>query len=509
MSMVRTFSPFGYEGAIVSVEVDLRAGIPAVDIVGLSDGCVAETRERVKAAFKNQGLDFPDQRVLASFSPADLKKEGSGFDLPMALGILEAMALDTDGTENKVMVMGKLELSGHIRPVKAVTAALQAAPCEGITYAIMPKGNENEATPGMNVAWVSDLKEAFEALKDLADGRLEKFTHPASELKEAFKIEFEPLGEGEASFDEVENLDGLKWALTVAAAGRLNMMAVGAPGCGKTMMMQKFSQILPKLQEHERRSVDRIHSIAGLTSIHRNNARPFRMPHQTASIEGICGGGPSCRPGEISLAHNGVLFLDEAAEFRSSVLQMLRVPLENHTICLSRAGRMTVYPANFQLLMATLPCPCGNFGSKDKICLCSAKSIEMYWKKFSAPLLDRIDIRYFMDSPIEHAPMTLEQMRELVARAQLRQYNRQGCLNHDMEIAQINEHVTYTEEAKNYLTREAEKRNLSPRAINSIGLIARTIADMDESYGKDILTEHVFKALQLRKSAEIFEQTTF
>lgn len=509
MSMVRTFSPFGYEGAVVTVEVDLRAGIPPVDIVGLSDGCVTETCARVKAAFRNQGLDFPDpdQRVLASFSPADLKKEGAGFYLPLALGILEAMALDTDGTENKVMVMGELEPSGKIRPVKAVTAAMQTAPCEGILYAILPKGNEIEAFPGIRVAWVSDLKEAFEALKDLADGRLDKFKSCGQEPVKFADIEFEPLEEGESSLDNVENLDGMKWAMTVAVAGKLNMIAVGAPGCGKTMMLQKLPQITPKLQEAERSAVRRIYSIAGLSGHPKNGTRPFRVPHHTASIEGICGGGVSCRPGEISLAHNGILFLDEAAEFRSSVLQMLRVPLENHNITLSRAGRTTVYPANFQLFLATNPCPCGNLGSSSRICLCSAKSVENYWKKFSGPLLDRIDIRYFFDMPVEHAPLSLEQMRTLVTRAQKRQYERQGCLNKDMTIKQINSFITYTEEAKNYLAKEADKHSFSPRAVTSVGIIARTIADMDESYGQDILTEHVHKALELRKSLDYIEHT--
>lgn len=273
------------------------------------------------------------------------------------------------------------------------------------------------------------------------------------------------------------------------------------------MMLQKLPQIAPKLREAERREVDRIYSIAGLSGCPKNGTRPFRIPRQTASIEEIYGGGVSCHPGEISLAHNGILFLDEAAEFRSSVLQMLRVPLENysHTITLCSAGRSTCYPANFQLFLAANPCPCGNLGSKDRTCLCSAKSVQQYLKKFPGPLLDRIDIRYFFDLPVEHAPLSLEQMRTLIARAQKRQYERQGCLNKDMTIAQMASFITYTEEAENYLAKEADERSFSPRAVTSVGLIARTIADMDEVYSQDILTEHVRKALEFRRSLEVIE----
>ena len=218
---------------------------------------------------------------------------------------------------------------------------------------------------------------------------------------------------------KVKMTDKEMLALVVGASGRFNMMFFGSPGCGKTMLMQHMQYLTPSLTEEESKSVKRIYSLAGYGGVGESKVYPpFRMPHQTASIEGICGGGPNCRPGEITLAHNGVLFLDEAAEFRSSVLQMLRVPLETKSITLSRAGRTTVYPANFQLLMACNPCPCGNYGSKDKICLCSAKSVEQYWKKFSAPLLDRVPIKLHIDpSEGEREEHSLEELQTYVMTA--------------------------------------------------------------------------------------------
>ena len=388
MANIYSFSPFGYEGSLVNVEVDLRRGIPAVDVVGLADGAVKETRERVRSAVINSGFEFPSERVLISLSPADLKKEGAGFDLPVALGILNAKKHSGFINEN-VLVMGELELSGRVRAVKGIHAACSTAYASGIQYAVVPKANFEEAcsVQGLKIVGVESLEEAASALKDVTC------------FGKAFEIK-EESSESISFSDEVdENVDGLELpkrlirAIEIAVAGKHNLLITGRPRCGKTMAVQRLIPLLtPKLTVDEAQSVTRVWSLAGLMKPTEPLVRktPFRIPHQTASIEGICGGGPNCRPGKISLAHNGVLFLDEAAEFRSSVLQMLRVPLESHTITLSRAGRSTTYPANFQLIMATNPCPCGNYGSKERICLCSAKSVEMYWRKFSAPLIDRV-----------------------------------------------------------------------------------------------------------------------
>lgn len=285
--------------------------------------------------------------------------------------------------------------------------------------------------------------------------------------------------------------------MAVAVAGRHDILAYGRPGCGKTMVLQHLPELMPKLLPEESQSTTRIHSIAGLLKPNEGfkTVRPFCMPHQTASIEGICGGGPSCRPGEISLAHNGVLFLDEAAEFRSSVLQMLRVPLECNSITLSRAGRTTVYPARFQLVMATNPCPCGNYGSKDKVCLCSAKSVEMYWRKFSGPLLSRIAIRFNVENDkFSGDDYSLENLRRRIKLAWERQYKRQGKLNQDLNPQEVLDFIKTTDGVKS----ELSNLNLSVRATTNILKLARTLADMNDIEETEVITErHLDMALRI------------
>ena len=472
--MIYSFSPFGHDGCLITIEVDLRSGIPSTDIVGISDGAVKETRERVQIAIRNSGLEYPSERVLIALSPADLKKEGTGFDLSIALGILQK-----NFTEN-VLVMGELELSGAIRPVRGVYAACSTALASGIQYAIIPMENLNEALEsGIKAIGCATLSDAYKLSDNLSIRKFEsvdKYDNTISFREPEEKLSIE--------MTEKEML-----ALVVGASGRFNMMFTGSPGCGKTMLMQYMQYLTPSLTEEESKSVKRIYSLAGLSLKDENRTYPpFRIPHQTASIEGICGGGPNCRPGEITLAHNGVLFLDEAAEFRSSVLQMLRVPLENHTITLSRAGRCTTYPAKFQLLMACNPCPCGNLGSKDKICLCSAKSVEQYWKKFSAPLLDRIPIRLNCDhSEEERNTYTLEELQSYVKRA-TEESRRLGTSFRDLTVEQIQEMLpVYVYER---LTKIADEYGWSERRRFDLYRVWITIVsafgDSEEKYFEDI-----------------------
>ena len=475
--MIYSYSPFGYEGKIVDVEVDLRRGIPAVDIVGLADSAVKESRERVQCAMRNSAIQFPAERVLISLSPADLKKEGAGFDLPVAIGIMvEQFGWDI---HKQLFAMGEVELSGSLRPVIAERAGVSTALAMGIEYAILPYTTQDLQLPeGVKVAFVNTLTEVYNTLENMSNGIYTDFNIVLKKKNEA-EVVFPELYEGDTSLDDVKGMQGLKFAMAVACAGRHNIMAVGSPGCGKTLVLQKMYQLTPKLLPDEKPSVERIYSIAGLEGFPRNDERPFRMPHQTASIEGICGGGPNCRPGEITLAHNGILFLDEAAEFRTSVLQMLRVPLETHQITLARAGRSTVYPAHFQLVMAVNPCPCGNLGNKDRVCLCSAKSVEQYWHKFSAPLLDRVDIRYNCNELDNYATYTEDELKEQIKRAWDTQLKRQGCLNADMEPS-VTAQISYDRYAKQHITRYAEEKELSPRAIASIAKVARTVQDMTD-----------------------------
>lgn len=518
---IYSFSPFGYEGSLVTVEVDLRRGIPAIDLVGLADGAVKEARERMQAAIRNSGFDFPPERILISLSPADLKKEGAGFDLPIALAVLCAKQ-DSSQTENDkiketsqkddspILIMGELELSGKIRPVRGVHAAASTAASGGIMRCIVPSANADEAreVSGMKVFGAETLEEAFSSLSNS-----EVFT----ERKRSAASKDEEIPEGaelvggvlfqkvtpELEFSFVKGQKKLIRALQVAAAGGHNLLAVGAPGCGKTLCLQKMPALLPILTIEEAQPVTRILSLAGLLSPKQPLVRipPFRMPHQTASIEGICGGGPNCRPGEVSLAHNGILFLDEAAEFRTTVLQMLRVPLESGRITISRAGRSTVFPADFQLLMAANPCPCGNFGSETKLCLCSARAIEMYWKKFSAPLLDRVDLRVSVANESENAQkndsISTNELRLGIAKAVLIQRKRQGKKNARLSPMEIAKFCNVDEKTRLVLDKSAERLGFSPRAVASCLKTARTIADMEES--SEIKEEHIKEAIELRK----------
>ena len=501
---VYSFEPFGYEGALLSVETDLRQGIPSVDIVGLADGSVKSARERLIAAFRNQGLEFPSERVLMSLSPAYLRKESSCTDLAMAVSILNE--------QNKyyrkplpVLVMGELDVNGTVRPVEGVVAAVQEAKSLGITNIIVPDANMNEALSvgGVKVLPVSNLSEVHEKLLDFDKSFvIESQNEPISNSVTFDEEKIDELLERDFN-KALEGHYNSARAIEVAIAGKHNILLTGAPGCGKTMLSQRLIPALtPNLTQQESQSTTRIWSIAGLVKPNEGLKKevPLRMPHQTASIEGICGGGVNCRPGEISLAHNGVLFLDEAAEFRSSVLQMMRVPLENKSIALSRAGRTTIYPSNFQLVMATNPCPCGNYGSKDKICLDSQKSIELYWKKFSTPLLDRVEIKQFVAKDVnDNRKITVEEMKQHILNAMTIQRNNQNY-NSNLTPQEIAEKCKLDEKSQKYFDNEFSDKSERSKA-NSLKL-ALTIANMDNR--TEIEFKDLREAVELNKS--IFEK---
>ena len=495
---VYTFSPFGYEGSLVTVETDLRRGIPAYDIVGIADSTVKESRERIRAAFKNSGLELPAERILQSLSPADLRKD-SPMDVAMAVDIL---ARKEDWRGEPVLALGELELSGNIRPTRGAHAAVTTARAAGISNIICDKTTAEllKDIHGIKILAVENLKEISEKINDKAN-----FIETKPAVKKDNEIEFnddyfDAAKESLANYDLKGHFDSIR-AIEIAVAGKHNILQVGAPGCGKTLLQQNLIPALtPKLTEDEALSISRINSIAGLDSPNRDKLlAPFRMPHQTASIEGICGGGPNCRPGEISLAHKGTLFLDEAAEFRSSVLQMLRVPLETKSITLSRAGRTTVYPADFQLAMATNPCPCGCYGSKDKICLDSAKSIDLYWKKFSAPLIDRIEIKNFVQrDEKDERTISLEEMREQVRKAYEIQ-RKHGVYNSHLTPEQIDEYCKLSEPCEKYVN---GIEDLSPRSRANLLKLSLTIANMDGR--EEILINDLLEAREL--SAPMFEK---
>lgn len=484
-----SFSPFGYGGELISVTVDLRSGIPAVDLVGLADGAVKESRERMIAAIKNSGFEFPQERVLISLVPTDLRKEGAGFDLAMAMAVLYAQNPVAHATDS-LLCYAELELSGRLRPVRGTYAALESALSHGITKAIVPDSvSDAEIPDGITVWRARTLGEAWRIATIADDGTAPKAPARPAECGIEFPVTFE-----EETIDDIKNPELVR-AMMIAAAGRHHMIAVGMPGCGKSIALMHFPELLPALTNEEMQSVKRIHSIAGFILGNETKSRipPFRIPHQTASVEGMCGGGQNCMPGEISLAHNGVLFLDEAAEFRSSVLQMLRVPLEKGSITLSRGGRTAVYPANFQLIMAANPCPCGNYGEDERICLCSSKSVEQYWNKFSAPLLDRIAIRVQVKSKSNCCmeQLSLAQMREKIAAATDVQRKR-GTYNQKLTPCEITSFCTLTDRAKLVLY---GLKNITDREESNVLKVARTIADLDGV--EEIESGHIEEAVKL------------
>ena len=506
-----SFSPFGYEGNIVSVEVDLRRGIPAVDLVGLADNAVKEARERMRSAIINSGFDFPKERVLISLSPADLKKEGAGFDLAIALAVM-INPINDNLVDKTVLVMGELELSGNLRPVRGIHAAVSTAVSLGIKTCIVCSENAPEASgiKGMKVLSCNNLKEAYDSITSLTEDSEELEVNEKIQQKNN-SVEFLPVDLSQ-DFSLIKGLPFLVRGLQIAASGGHNLLAYGPPGCGKTLALQRFSSLLPCLETEESLSVTRIYSLAGLLPPKSSlvKKRPFRIPHQSASLEGMIGGGINCRPGEISLAHNGVLFLDEAAEFRTSVLQSLRVPIESGKVTLSRAGRHTVFPAEFQLLIATNPCPCGNFGSDTKICVCSAHSVEQYWKKFSGPLLDRMDIRVPVFNSSENilaedkklednqVSFSTEFLRKEIATAIKVQKSRQGKLNARLLPEEINYFCKLDKGCNDFMNSQIQKYDFSARGVHSCIKLARTIADMQESYS--IRLEDLKEAVSYRKN---------
>ncbi|EMB41944.1 ATP-binding protein [Treponema denticola] len=555
---ILSFSSFGYEGELIKVEADLRRGLPVIDIVGLPGSAVKEARDRMRAAIRNSGLEFPVSRILINLSPADQKKEGSGFDLPIAIAVLTAkeaekksaevkakaqtiIPQDEDRAEESVMIMGELELSGRVRPVRGLIGAISAARSQGIKYFIVPKENEAEALieDGINVFGVSDLIEALEFFYQIENGKfntkpkgLKKENSPDtgtaplfvwSDTEEPEDFNFEKNSKKEfglvKGFEDIRGQDGLIRALEIAAAGGHNLIAYGPPGCGKTLSLSRFPLLLPDMDEKTAMETTRIYSIAGLLpqSIQKDKLLkrpPFRSPSQNASMEGIIGGAGKCMPGEVSLAHGGVLFLDEAAQFKASVLQSLRAPLETGSVTLSRAGRSSTFPARFQLLLAINPCPCGNFGSPGKVCTCLPYEIEKYWKKLTAPLLDRIDIRVPVMPPkpeniLAEAKYSTQTMREKIKNARLIQWERLKFTNKEKKMQNIiyeNAKLSPQEtaevckmsgEAERFFSVIVDSKKLSGRGSHALLKISRTIADIESS--DNISLAHIEEAAALRQ----------
>lgn len=377
----------GIDGMPVTVETDVSLGMPAFDVVGLPDAAVKEARERVRAAIKNCGYEFPARRFTVNLAPADLKKTGTFFDLPIAAAILSATG-QAELPSTDAVLIGELSLAGEIRPVPGVLSLVTGAVKNGLTEFIVPFENAEEGALCEN-AHVFGAKNLREAMEHLSGEK--KLTEASADIGALLRDGISLCGD----FSEVKGQAHVKRALEIAAAGGHNCLIVGAPGSGKSMLAQRLPSILPALTPEEALEVTRIHSVCGALPEGQPliTARPFRAPHHSASMVGLAGGGPAARPGEISLAHRGVLFLDELPEFHRDAMEILRQPMEDGHVTVTRAQASYTYPSDFMLVAAMNPCRCGYYGDRSGRCHCSARSIEQYMGKISGPLLDRIDIR--------------------------------------------------------------------------------------------------------------------
>jgi magnesium chelatase family protein len=506
---VMSFVPYGCDGILVRVEADIRRGIPGIDVSGLAAGAVREAKERIRVAFRNSGYAFPNDRILINLAPAGVRKEGAALDLPIALALACAARIAPAAPDT--LVLGELELSGKLRPVRGALAAAAAARNAGIRFFVVPRENRRETeilSSASCVAGVSTLQEAISALEYrdahgvFPDAPDEPEEHAASWMGES----------AEGDFADVRGQPRYKRALEIAAAGAHNLFVFGTPGVGKTMLARRLPSIMPELDTAEAISVTKVYSLSEGAPLERLITRPpFRSPHHSASAEGILGGGKNVRPGEISLAHFGTLFLDEAPEFRANVLQALREPLEDKVITISRAEGPVRLPAEFQLILAANPCPCGKLGMKpadgaSSSCLCGGDEINRYWKKIGAALLDRIDIRVALHTGAlaalpRDAEETSAQIAARVRRAVEIQKERGAAFgirrNALLHGAALDRYCSLTARAEAALKTAIEKLSLSGRAYHSVLRMARTIADLA---GKDALdTEEVLEAVQHRR----------
>ncbi len=494
----RSLALFGIDALPVEVEVDVSAGLPGFAIVGLPDAAVQEARERVRVAISNSGFKFPTRKVIVNLAPANLRKEGAAFDLPIALGILavsgEVPAERLDG----LAAVGELSLDGTLRGVRGALSMSEGAHAEGIARVVLPAMNAREAaaTGKVEVFGTRSLRESVE------------FVRGEVEIKAAKPGEHdgnEPLGGFEDDFADVSGQGYAKRALEAAAAGGHNLLMSGPPGSGKTMLARRLPGVLPPLTLEESIEATKVHSAAGEGNGSLLRERPFRSPHHTISTSGLAGGGSNPRPGEVSLAHHGILFLDEFPEFSRTALEVLRQPLEDGHVTISRVAATLSYPARVTLVCSMNPCPCGYSGDRKRRCRCSAGQIERYQSRISGPLLDRIDL--FVDVP----RLTREEMRgegrsegssevrSRVVAARKVQTARQGVPNSALAGRRLREICALGPDAEALLSRAIDRMGLSGRAHDRVLRVARTISDLAGE--KDIAVEHLAESLNYRRSS--------
>ena len=491
----------GIEGFAVCVETDISNGLPGFDIVGLPDAAVREAKERVRASIKNTGCHFPAKHIVINLAPASMRKEGSGYDLPITVSILNATEQIEIDDREKTIFIGELSLDGTVNPVSGVLPMVISAYKSGFCRAFVPSANADEAAAveGMEIYPVAKLADICEHFSNVR--RIEPHRVDLSGI-------FSHRSDTALDFSDVKGQETAKRALEIAAAGSHNVIMIGSPGSGKTMLAQRMPGILPDLTFEEALDVTKIHSIAGLLP---KNAplivnRPFRSPHHTISSSGLSGGGSIPRPGELSLAHNGILFLDELPEFHRDVLEVLRQPLEDNEVTISRVNATLTYPCNIMLIASMNPCKCGYLGDPRRECTCTPASVAKYRSKISRPLLDRIDIQVEVNG-VEYDDLsstakgeTSAEIKERVNRTRAVQLERYKNLkihsNSQLTAGLLDEYCPLGEEENALLKHSFDSLGLSARARGRILKVARTIADLEQE--KDINSAHIAEAIQYR-----------
>ena len=502
ISFLHSASVQGIDACLIDVEIDISSGLPVFSIVGLPDTSVKESRDRVVSAIKNSGFDFPTKKITVNLAPADIKKEGGAFDLPISLGILASSGIIEKKALQNFCAIGELSLDGKLRPVKGILPIVLSLHKFGITQVIVPEKNKNEACVAKDIEIYpfNDLQDVIKFLKK------EIVVEPYKQDNIAVQS---CSTKTSIDFSDIKGQFFAKRAAEVASAGGHNMIMVGPPGSGKTMIAKRIPTILPSMSFEESVETTKIWSVSGLVQAGESliTSRPFRSPHHTTSSVALIGGGSYPKPGEVSLAHNGVLFLDELTEFRRDVLEVLRQPLEDKIVTVSRAKNTLSFPASFMLIASMNPCPCGNYGS-DKECTCNPYQVKRYRSKISGPLMDRIDIQVEVPalkideitSDKNIANETSQQIKERVIKARNIQYERfKGkniYCNAQMGPKEIKKYCVLEEKAGQMLHNAIEKLGFSARAYDRILKVARTIADLADS--EIIQSNHIAEAIKYR-----------